>query len=52
MIEIIIPGKPIAKIEEDGDRDFWMTAGEATKYGMIDEILEREGAVKHAQKND
>ena len=32
-------GKPYKKVEEDGDRDFWMTAGEAKEYGMIDEIL-------------
>ena len=27
------------KVWDDGDRDFWMTANEAKKYGMIDEIL-------------
>lgn len=27
------------KIEEDSDRDFWMTAEEAKEYGMIDEVL-------------
>lgn len=32
-------GKPYKKVEEDGDRDFWMTAEEAKEYGMIDEIL-------------
>jgi len=34
-------GKPIKKVEKDGDRDFWMTAEEAKEYGMIDEILTR-----------
>ena len=32
-------GKSIEKIEKDADRDYWMTAKEAKKYGMIDEIL-------------
>lgn len=32
-------GKGIDKIEKDADRDYWMTAKEAKKYGMIDEIL-------------
>lgn len=30
-----------AKVEEDSDRDFWMTADEALAYGMIDEVLVR-----------
>ncbi|HBN05414.1 MAG TPA: ATP-dependent Clp protease proteolytic subunit, partial [Bacteroidales bacterium] len=32
-------GQTIEKVEEDGDRDFWLTAKEAKDYGMIDEIL-------------
>ena len=32
-------GQTIAKVEKDGDRDFWLTALEAKDYGMIDEIL-------------
>ncbi len=35
-------GQPIEKIEADSDRDYWMTAQEATTYGMIDEVLVRE----------
>ena len=27
------------KVEKDSDRDYWMTAEEAKKYGMIDEVL-------------
>ena len=34
-------GKTVKQVEKDADRDFWMTAEEAKKYGMIDEILER-----------
>lgn len=34
-------GNPIEKIEEDSDRDHWMTAKEALDYGMIDEVLEK-----------
>lgn len=36
-------GKTVKQVEKDADRDFWMTATEAQKYGMIDEILERNG---------
>ena len=35
-------GQSFEKIEKDSDRDFWMTAEEALKYGMIDEILMRK----------
>ncbi len=32
-------GKPLAQIEKDTDRDFFMTAEEAKKYGLVDTIL-------------
>ena len=32
-------GKGMDKIEKDAERDYWMTAKEAKRYGMIDEIL-------------
>ena len=34
-------GNNIKKVEKDSDRDYWMTSGEAKKYGMIDEVLVR-----------
>ncbi|WP_339337275.1 MULTISPECIES: ATP-dependent Clp endopeptidase proteolytic subunit ClpP [unclassified Croceitalea] len=35
-------GQKFDKVYEDSDRDYWMKADEAKKYGMIDEILVRE----------
>lgn len=32
-------GKPLSQIEKDTDRDFFMTAGEAKEYGIIDDII-------------
>ena len=32
-------GQPLSKIEKDVDRDFFMDAEEAKKYGIIDKIL-------------
>lgn len=32
-------GKPISVVEKDTERDFWMTAEEAKKYGIVDKIL-------------
>jgi ATP-dependent Clp protease protease subunit len=34
-------GKDIEQIAADSDRDYWMTAGEAKAYGLIDEVLGR-----------
>ncbi|OHA83121.1 MAG: ATP-dependent Clp endopeptidase, proteolytic subunit ClpP [Candidatus Yonathbacteria bacterium RIFCSPLOWO2_01_FULL_47_33b] len=31
-------GKPLSQIEKDTDRDFFMSADEAKKYGIVDEI--------------
>lgn len=33
--------QPFEKVEEDSDRDYWMTSEEAKAYGMIDEVLVR-----------
>lgn len=32
-------GQPLAKIEKDVDRDFFMNAEESLKYGIIDKVL-------------
>lgn len=32
-------GQPFEKIEKDTDRDYFMTAEEALKYGIIDEVI-------------
>ena len=33
-------GQPIERVVKDSDRDYWMMASEAKKYGCIDKILE------------
>ena len=35
-------GKDYEKVEKDSDRDYWMNAEEAFKYGMIDEIIKKK----------
>ena len=32
-------GQTLAKVENDTDRDFYLTAEEAKKYGLIDEVI-------------
>ncbi|PIS28797.1 ATP-dependent Clp endopeptidase, proteolytic subunit ClpP [Candidatus Saganbacteria bacterium CG08_land_8_20_14_0_20_45_16] len=34
-------GQPLSKIENDTDRDFYMGADEAQKYGLIDEVIKQ-----------
>lgn len=39
-------GQPYERIEEDCDRDNWMSAQEATEYGLVDEVLDRNNPKK------
>ena len=39
-------GKPIEQLEKDTDRDNYMTAEEAKKYGLIDKIVTRHDGTK------
>ena len=34
-------GKPVEEVERDAERDYFMTADEALKYGIIDKILDK-----------
>ena len=34
-------GQPLETIEKDTDRDNWMTAEDAVKYGLIDKVIEK-----------
>ena len=36
-------GKTANQIEKDADRDYWMRASDAKKYGLIDEVLLKHG---------
>jgi ATP-dependent Clp protease protease subunit len=35
-------GKPFEQVEKDSDRDYYMSAEEAKKYGIIDEIVKEK----------
>lgn len=37
-------GQPLARIEKDTDRDFYLTAEEAKEYGVIDEVIKTKDA--------
>jgi ATP-dependent Clp protease protease subunit len=37
-------GKSFAQVEKDSDRDYYMSADEAKKYGLIDDIVSKQKA--------
>jgi ATP-dependent Clp protease, protease subunit len=39
-------GQPLEKIEEDTERDFFMSAQEAADYGLIDQVITRQNLPK------
>jgi ATP-dependent Clp protease protease subunit len=43
-------GQTLEKIEKDVDRDYFMSADEAKKYGIIDEIFTHKGVTTAAKK--
>ncbi len=49
LIEILTKntGQTYEKIEKDADRDFWMTAEDSKKYGLVDKVIDtRKAALK------
>lgn len=43
-------GKPLAQVEEDSDRDFFMSAAQAKEYGLIDDVFERRAAEEESKE--
>jgi len=44
-------GQPIKKVHEDMERDFWMTAEDAKKYGLVDKIIDSRKLADQVQKS-
>lgn len=43
-------GQPVKKVEKDSDRDYYMSADEAKKYGLVDQIV--SPMAKNTSKTD
>ena len=43
-------GQPISRVEKDADRDYWMTATEAVKYGLVDKVIDSRKLAEQTQK--
>jgi len=37
-------GQPLDKIQNDTERDYYMSAAEAADYGLIDKVIDKRGA--------
>lgn len=44
-------GQPLARVEQDTDRDYYMSAEEAKEYGIVDQILEKTVTPDLKKKN-
>ncbi len=44
-------GQSIKSIEKDTDRDNWMNAGEALKYGLVDHVIGSTPCEENTEKN-
>ena len=45
-------GQPFERIEEDTERDFFMSAEDAQEYGLIDQIIDRSPSASNPVGND
>ena len=43
-------GKPIAQVEKDCDRDYFMSAEEAKAYGLVDQVVQSRKEIAGAEK--
>ncbi len=43
-------GKPLANVERDTDRDYYLSAEEAIAYGLVDKIVERNAERAKAER--
>jgi ATP-dependent Clp protease, protease subunit len=44
-------GQPIEKVQQDTDRDFWLSADEAIQYGLIQQVVSTKKELAALQKS-
>ena len=44
-------GKPVAQVEKDCDRDYFMSADEAKAYGLVDLVVQSRKEIPGAEKS-
>jgi len=43
-------GQPLERIEEDTRRNFWLTAEEARRYGLVGRVIEHQAELGEPQR--
>jgi ATP-dependent Clp protease protease subunit len=43
-------GQTVDRVAKDSDRDFFMSAGEAKAYGLVDEVVKSRKEIKGAEE--
>ncbi len=46
MIFAEATGQKLEKIKADTDRDYWMSAEEAVKYGLVNKVVRHHSEIK------
>ena len=47
-----LTGKPLDKIINDTERDYYMTSAQAKEYGLIDDVISKKPAITEKNKGD
>ena len=45
-------GQPLERVQQDTERDYWMSAEASLEYGVVDRVIEKRSAVAAAAKGD
>ncbi len=45
-------GQPLERVQQDTERDYWMSAEAALEYGLIDRVIEKRSAVTETKPED
>ena len=45
-------GQPLERVQQDTERDYWMSAEAALEYGLIDRVIEKRSAVTETKAED
>lgn len=45
-------GQPLERVQQDTERDYWMSAEASLEYGVVDRVIEKRSAVAAAAEGD
>ena len=45
-------GQPLERVQQDTERDYWMSAEASLEYGVVDRVIEKRSSVAAAAQGD